>query len=171
MVKSKALLLAILGLSLTGCLKENFSPEIVTIDQEEAAPVKPPCEYNDSIYISIFRGMSGSPRVEIQEHFDDVDVICRFYRSANDLTFNFNSRYGLKALTSGVYDYSDNEYDKLKPFIRRWDGSFGPSPKVISGKLYVEVNNDKSITFTWCDIKFQDDNFVYDSHGGFTFTY
>ncbi len=167
----KLLLIWALAFGLAGCSQEDFSNGIEPIEVKQAEVPKAPCTYNDSIYISIFRGMSGSPRVEIQEHFDDVDVICRFYRSSNDLTFNFNSRFGLKALKSGVYDYSDNKSDQLKPRIRRWDGSFGRSPSILSGKLYVEVHEDKSITFTWCNLKFEDDDFVYDSHGGFTFTY
>ena len=168
-MKKGILFLAIfLGICLLpSCVEEDF-PDIAVIEgADQVAPIVSPCEYYDTARVIGAFGMDKMYDIDYYAHFDEEDLIFRFYSSPNVIRIRYNDIRGYKYINSQVVDYSGPNKSKVDMEIIYWDGS-NRHAEAVSGELYFVRQDDGSLKVDWCDVVFYEakTDSYYNSFGG-----
>jgi hypothetical protein len=163
MNKLKIIVVLLACISVSGCV-EDFPEEIEAIEQPDPPIVHPPCSYQDSVFTTNTRGMDGRVRIDVDKGSSYTKITCDPFGSNTELFLRYYSSEGLKSLKSQMIDYGIQKNHPLRMFVDI-PGPWDPA-EPYGGKLYVIVNDDNTITFTWCNILLRHGQSNLTSRGG-----
>jgi hypothetical protein len=147
----------ILFFLLNGCLVNEADGELTITSDESSNYIEPPCSYDDDN-----AEITNYPLSTDRWYSPDYQDIFSFQRctfipigySEKFVTQYYGATKFENLYDQRVYDLATSE-DEMQLFFRK-DSEFSYS--AFEGKLYMERISNSWMNFTWCDIKFMDDD-------------